>query len=125
MDIISSNTFKIDSSEAIKIEFVARIRVTINPPYGKPFVLIEPHMSAHLRWALNFTAPIERCVFVSQGGTQGNSKNCYRPRIKQNLLISIQSSSFTGILTIAFVKIVQVKNMVHRIQDFKVNSALK
>ena len=86
----------------IKIESVARIRI------GSPFrcAVTDPQLlrlmeslscSQNRTSAHRFGVPSislhhtkDACL---QGGTQGKSKNCYRPRINYNLLISIQSSS--------------------------------
>ena len=99
--IIGFNTRKIESSEAIK-KFVARIRI------GSPFrcavtdsqllrLMESLSCSQNRTSAHRFGGPSislhhtkDACL---QGGTQGNSKNCYCPRIKYNLLISIQSLS--------------------------------
>ncbi len=100
--IISQTHAKLSHQRLQHIEFVARIRI------GSPFRcavtdsqllrLMESlscsqnRTSAHRKGgpstSLHHTK--DACL---QGGTQGKSKNCYRPRINYNLLISIQSSS--------------------------------
>ena len=110
--IIGFNTRKIESSEAIKSLWLESYRqsismcgnwFTVTSPYGKPFVLTEPHINTLIQRVLNFTAPYERCVLAS-----GNARQ------QQELLSSAyQVQSFNqhqvGVSrefrTIAFVKI--------------------
>ena len=39
---------------------------TVTPPYGKPFVLTEPHINTLIQRVLNFAASYERCVLFAE-----------------------------------------------------------
>jgi len=100
--IISQTHAKLSHQRLQHIEFVARIRI------GSPFRCAVTD-SQLLRLMESLSCSQNRTSAHRKGGpstslhhtkdacwqvgTQGNNKNCYRPRIKYNLLISIQSSS--------------------------------